>query len=66
MQSVTVRQGWLEVRLGVATVHVVSDPGPVAPVLAHLDVARAEDCLAESVRTRPGWRAAGRSHRASP
>jgi putative membrane protein len=46
IQSLTVRQGWLQKRLGLATVHVVPAPGPVAPVLAHLDVARAEDFLA--------------------
>lgn len=47
IQSLTLRQGWLETRLGLATVHVVPAPGPVSPVLAHLDVARAEDFLAE-------------------
>jgi putative membrane protein len=47
IQSLTVRQGWLETRLGLATVHVVPAPGPVSPVLAHLDVAHAEGFLAE-------------------
>ena len=47
IQSLILRQGWLETRLGLATVHVVPAPGPVSPVLAHLDVARAEDFLAE-------------------
>ena len=47
IQSLTLRQGWLETRLGLATVHVVPAPGPVSPVLAHLDVAHAEDFLAE-------------------
>jgi putative membrane protein len=47
IQSLAVRQGWLEGRLGLATVHVVPAPGPVTPVLAHLDVAQAQDFLAE-------------------
>ena len=47
IQSLTLRQGWLETRLGLATVHVVPAPGPVSPVLAHLDVAHAEDFLAQ-------------------
>ena len=46
IQSLTARQGWLESRLGLATVHVVPAPGPVTPVLAHLDVAPAEHFLA--------------------
>ncbi len=47
IQSLTVSQGWLESRLGLATVHVIPAPGPVSPVLAHLDTARAEVFLAE-------------------
>jgi putative membrane protein len=47
IQSLTVQQGWLEGRLGLATVHVVPAPGPVTPVLAHLDVPDAEEFLAE-------------------
>jgi putative membrane protein len=47
IQSLSVRQGWLESRLGLATVHVVPAPGPVSPVLAHLDTAHAEIFLAE-------------------
>jgi putative membrane protein len=47
VQSLTVRQGWLETRLGLATVHVVPAPGPVAPVLSHLEVGDAERFLAE-------------------
>ena len=47
IQSISVRQGWLERRLGVATVHVVPAPGPVRPELEHLDVADAEAFLAE-------------------
>ena len=57
IQSLTVRQGWLESRLGLATVHVVPPPGPVTPVLAHLDVAHAETFLAEvSARARSARR----------
>jgi putative membrane protein len=47
VQSLTVSQGWVQNRLGVATVHVVPAPGPVSPVLAHLEVAEAEHFLAE-------------------
>ncbi|WP_392545339.1 PH domain-containing protein [Oryzobacter telluris] len=47
IQSVAVRQGWLERRLRVATVHVVPAPGPVRPVLDHLEVADAETFLAQ-------------------
>ena len=47
IQSLTLRQGWLESRLGLATVHVVPAPGPVSPVLAHVDTAQAETFLAE-------------------
>ncbi|WP_377643148.1 PH domain-containing protein [Oryzobacter terrae] len=47
IQSVTLRQGWLEARLGVASVHVVPAPGPVSPDLAHLDLADAEGFLAQ-------------------
>ena len=46
IQSLALRQGWLESRLGLASVQVVPAPGPVTPVLAHLDVDRAEDFLA--------------------
>jgi putative membrane protein len=57
IQSLTVRQGWLESRLGLASVHVVPPPGPVTPVLAHLDVADAEAFLAEvSARARSARR----------
>ncbi len=47
IQSVSLRQGWLERRLGVASVHVVPAPGPVSPDLAHLDLADAEGFLAQ-------------------
>ncbi|GAA4403323.1 PH domain-containing protein [Fodinibacter luteus] len=47
IQSVTLRQGWLQSRLRLATVHVVPAPGPVAPVLAHLDCDEAELLLAD-------------------
>ena len=47
IQSLTLSQGWLESRLGVATVHVIPAPGPVSPVLAHLDTGAAEVFLAE-------------------
>ena len=65
VQSLTLRQGWLERRLRVATVQVVPAPGPVAPVLAHLEVEDAEAFLAEvSQRARVARRAA-RSDRPS-
>ena len=47
IQSLTLRQGWLQGRLGLATVHVIPAPGPVSPVLAHIDSAAAEQFLAE-------------------
>ena len=47
IQSLTLRQGWLETRLGLATAHVVPAPGPVSPVLAHLDLAQAEGFLVQ-------------------
>lgn len=47
VQSISVRQGWLEARLGLATVHVVTAPGPVSPALAHLDAPEAEAFLDE-------------------
>ena len=54
IQSLTLSQGWLEGRLGLATAHVVPAPGPVSPVVAHLDVAEAETFLAE-VSERARW-----------
>ncbi len=47
IQSVGLRQGWLDLRLAVATVHVVPAPGPVRAVLDHLEVADAEAFLAQ-------------------
>lgn len=47
IQSVTLRQGWLDVRLRVASVQVVPAPGPVRPVLDHLELADAETFLAQ-------------------
>jgi putative membrane protein len=47
IQSLSVRQGWLESSLALATVHVVTAPGPVRPVLAHLDARAAEAFLDE-------------------
>lgn len=46
IQSMTLRQGWLDLRLRLAAVHVIPAPGPVSPVLEHLDVADAEAFLA--------------------
>ena len=54
IQSLTLNQGWLEGRLGLATAHVVPAPGPVSPVVAHLDVQEAEAFLAE-VSERARW-----------
>ena len=61
IQSLTVTQGWLESRLGLATVHLVPAPGPVAPVLPHLDVEQAEHLLAEVT-----WRARAARRRPEP
>ena len=47
IQSLAVRQGWLEAYLALATVQVVTAPGPVRPVLAHLDAGAAEAFLDE-------------------
>jgi putative membrane protein len=54
IQSLTLSQGWLEGRLGLATAHVVPAPGPVSPVVAHLDLAEAEAFLSE-VSERARW-----------
>jgi putative membrane protein len=65
VQSLALRQGWLERRLRVASVQVVPAPGPVAPALAHLEVEDAEAFLAEvSTRARVARRSA-RSERPS-
>ena len=57
IQSLSLRQGWLESRLGLATAHVVPAPGPVSPVVQHLEVAEAERLLAEvSARARTARR----------
>lgn len=50
VQSLKVSQGLLERSQGVASVHVVSTPGPVTPVVAHLDLAEAERLLEEQVQ----------------
>jgi putative membrane protein len=47
IQSVTMRQGWLQQRLGVATTHVIPAPGPVSPVMAHLDLDDAQSFFAQ-------------------
>ena len=47
IQSVTMRQGWLQQRLGVASTHVVPAPGPVSPVMAHLDLDDAQSFFAQ-------------------
>ncbi|MGA8977489.1 MAG: PH domain-containing protein [Pedococcus sp.] len=49
VQSLKVSQGPLERSQGVASVHLVSTPGPVSPVVAHLDLAQAERLLEEQV-----------------
>jgi putative membrane protein len=46
IQSLSLRQGWMESRLGLATVQVVPAPGPVSPQLAHVDSGAAELFLA--------------------
>ena len=50
VQSLSVTQGWLQARLGVATAHVVPAPGPVTPVIEHLELADAEGFLDEVAR----------------
>ncbi|GAA4722850.1 PH domain-containing protein [Pedococcus ginsenosidimutans] len=72
VQSLAVTQGPLERAAGVATVRLVSTPGPVKPLVAHLDTGDAERLLTEQdVRSRhargvvhgPGDRLAERPHR---
>jgi putative membrane protein len=59
-QSLGVRQGPLERRLGLATFAVHSTPGPVVPVVAHLASAEAARLLAEQTeRARTARRAGG-------
>ena len=65
VQSLTLRQGWLERLLRVATVQVVPAPGPVAPVLDHLEVEDAEAFLAEVAQRARVARRAARSERPS-
>lgn len=60
IQSVTMRQGWLQARLGVASTHVIPAPGPISPVIAHLDVADAHSLFARvSERARVARRSSG-------
>ena len=60
VQSVTMRQGWLQARLGVASTHVIPAPGPISPVIAHLDVADAHSFFARvSERARVARRSSG-------
>ncbi|HSF97734.1 MAG TPA: PH domain-containing protein [Ornithinibacter sp.] len=60
IQSVTMRQGWLQARLGVASTHVVPAPGPISPVIAHLAVADAQSFFARvSERARVARRSSG-------
>jgi putative membrane protein len=63
VQSVTLSQGPLEARLGVASAQIVSTPGPVAAELSHLDLADAERFLARVTNraTAAPRRPAGRS-----
>lgn len=49
VQSLMVSQGPLERSQGVASVRLMSTPGPVSPVVAHLDLAAAERLLEEQV-----------------
>ncbi len=49
VQSLKVSQGPLQRSQGVASVHLVSTPGPVSPVVAHLDLPAAERLLQEQV-----------------
>jgi putative membrane protein len=49
VQSLTVRQGPVQRARGVASVSLVSTPGPVGAVVSHLEVTEAERLLAEQV-----------------
>ncbi len=49
VQSLRVSQGPLERSQGVASVRLVSTPGPVSPVVSHLDLVEAERLLEEQV-----------------
>jgi putative membrane protein len=50
VQSLSLTQGWLQARLGIATAHVVPAPGPVDPVIEHLERSDAEGLLDEVAR----------------
>jgi putative membrane protein len=50
IQSITLSQGPLQRRRSVATVALVSTPGPVTPRVEHLDLVEAERLLDEQVR----------------
>jgi putative membrane protein len=50
VQSLSLTQGWLQARLGMATAHVVPAPGPVHPVIEHVELADAEGLLDEVAR----------------
>ena len=63
IQSLSVRQGWLEARLGLATVHIVTAPGPVDAGLAHLDARRGRGVPRRGRPSGPGSRADGRNRR---
>jgi putative membrane protein len=59
-QSLGVHQGLLQRRLGLASFALHSTPGPISPVVAHLDVAVAAELLAaQAERSRQARAAAG-------
>jgi putative membrane protein len=49
VQSLTLRQGLLQRSRGIASVSLVSTPGPVKAVVSHLEVGEAERLIAEQV-----------------
>lgn len=57
-QSLALSQGPLERRLGLADLHAHSVPGPVTPVVPHLDAELARDLLLEQARRARTARAA--------
>jgi putative membrane protein len=49
VQSLTIRQGPVQRARGVASVDLVSTPGPVTAVVSHLEVSEAERLVREQV-----------------
>lgn len=60
IQSLTLQQGWLQASRRVATLHVIPAPGPISPVIDHLDTEAAHDAFDRlNERARDARRGAG-------